>query len=402
MAQARGNKDYLNLLKGLNTEANPLAFPEGYTADESNFVLALEGNVRARRKGLSKYLANDLTYTSLTGENNVQQPYTYYWEEADLILVVVRDDAKSILVILENDENYTEVDTYEIYEFDASVVFKPSFSTILDGVVITIGSNKDNTAKPIFVSLGDDGSSVQIREIDIYFRDFELLDDGTSISFRPNSLTQSHTYNLLNAGWYAQRKNEAQQLVDPLSLFTSSSITDYPEEHEFDATNNKIILTFGSPNALSGLGTGDTLTIDGATEPTLNITYTVDDVVSTFIEDPDSEFGDEFLYVYTVTVVEDILTDESGYRAITTKFNSGSYPSNADIPILGLKTDTDTGYQYFDPDTLDEVVLGNTEAPRGHYIYDIQGDKTRDSVLLNKNDDGSPSTTVSLKATITR
>lgn len=399
MSQARGSKDYLNLLKGLNTEANPLAFPEGYTADESNFVLALEGNVRARRKGLQKYLESDKSYTSFVGENNVRNPYTYYWSEVDLILVVLQDDVYARLVILENDATYTELGVYTIYSFDSGEPTKPSFATILDGVVITVGSDKNNSAKPIFLQVNDSGN-IEISEIDIYFRDFELLDDNTSISFRPNSLTDTHTYNLLNAGWYAERKNQSGNLVDPLSLFLSSTVYENPFESTVNATSNHFEFKTSTPSVLADLGSGDAITVSGMTDPTNNGTFTVDSVNVIVEELPPP--ATSFIYKYTVVVDEALTVDETTGSGVEVSFTTGSFPSNADIPLLGLKTDETSGEQYFDPDTLYETVLGNTEAPRGHYIYDIDGAKTRDSVLVNKKDDGSPSKTVRLKATITR
>ena len=44
------------------------------------------------------------------------------------------------------------------------------------------------------------------------------------------------------------------------------------------------------------------------------------------------------------------------------------YPSNADVPYLGDITDSN-GDLKFDPKAFDNVNVGSTEAPRGHYVY---------------------------------
>lgn len=76
----------------------------------------------------------------------------------------------------------------------------------------------------------------------------------------------------------------------------------------------------------------------------------------------------------------------------------GVYPSNADIPVLGLKTDED-GNEEFDPDTLIETVVGSTEAPRGHYVFPID-DFDRNDKLTNFNVDGTVSTSLTLESSI--
>lgn len=73
-----------------------------------------------------------------------------------------------------------------------------------------------------------------------------------------------------------------------------------------------------------------------------------------------------------------------------------SYPSNADSVALGMITNADGEYT-FDPEYVRDAGLGNSLAPRGHYIYPVD-DFDRDSKVttLGKNVDGSPSTTLSI------
>ena len=63
MPIARGEKDYLGFVQVLNTEANPLAAPEGTTSDELNMELNHENGTRARRLGLARIHSAALKFT---------------------------------------------------------------------------------------------------------------------------------------------------------------------------------------------------------------------------------------------------------------------------------------------------------------------------------------------------
>lgn len=69
-----------------------------------------------------------------------------------------------------------------------------------------------------------------------------------------------------------------------------------------------------------------------------------------------------------------------------------SYPSNADIVYLGHIAN-EHGVTIFDASELKTPLTGNSEAPRGHYIYDIRN-IDRESKLTNKKDDGTVATTL--------
>jgi hypothetical protein len=100
----------------------------------------------------------------------------------------------------------------------------------------------------------------------------------------------------------------------------------------------------------------------------------------------------------TVVTVENTIVNEATITVAITA-EQGGIPSNADIPVLGLKVDSN-GDEIFSADTLFETVVGSTEAPRGHYIFDIEENRTRDDVLSTKQTDGSVPTTITFEATI--
>lgn len=73
------------------------------------------------------------------------------------------------------------------------------------------------------------------------------------------------------------------------------------------------------------------------------------------------------------------------------------YPSNADIPYLGDVSNS-SGDLVFDPEEYDNVNVGSTEAPRGHYVFNIRNIDRAVKNLTHADAirDGAPSTTLSL------
>lgn len=92
---------------------------------------------------------------------------------------------------------------------------------------------------------------------------------------------------------------------------------------------------------------------------------------------------DMLIYDGSLTVKEDPIVD------FNTKI--GSYPSNSDIMYLG-NIPNNNGVPTFSASALDGISVGNTEAPRGHYVYNIRNiDRTRR--VTAKREDGTPSKT---------
>lgn len=77
----------------------------------------------------------------------------------------------------------------------------------------------------------------------------------------------------------------------------------------------------------------------------------------------------------------------------------GNFPSNADIVSLGLSIN-ENGSTTFRPDEVSNTDVGNSEAPRGHYVYNINS-FDREARRVSKETDGAPNTTISLTGTVT-
>lgn len=282
MARQRAAKKYLSYPKGLNTETSILNPEEGTTADELNMDLRLNKLIRARRLGLEQQSDDAATVGVIMG--------AHYWQSADMFIVmtIVREEAPATY------------DTVHIYFHDGEMVFDekwsvrvikdqakyPNFSDIRNRVVITFG------AKPLVFSKQASGC-LDAWVLDLYFRDFKLIDDGLGISERPTTLSFEHRYNVYNAGWYQN------------------------------------IQVFGGAEYIAA----------------------------------------EALFV-----------------------EISEYPSNSDIVSLGLTADGD-GITIFNGQSLETPLTGNSEAPRGHFVYNIR-EIDRQFRQANPTVDGVPSSTL--------
>lgn len=291
MPRAAGQKDYVSMAGGLVTEASPLNFPEGATAGELNFTLNKENGLRERRKGFEFVYGNTTEWpgTGSTLEN------MFYWRGTGYVVAIVTNDTpKTYLRLHQMGDSFDDFSNIEI----ADEAVSTQIAELTNYLVITLS----NESKPILLVYDEVNETIDVNEVDIHIRDFELVDDGLSASTTPATLSDNHKYNLLNAGWYDSRKDEN---------------------------------TSGNP---------------------------LDNVI-------------------------DI------YHA---EFNR--YPSNADSVAVGMITNSDGEYT-FDPQYVRDAGLGNSLAPRGHYVYSIN-DFDRDERVVNTSKDGTPSTTLALLAAV--
>ena len=288
--QVRGEKDYISLAKGLITERSPIVGEEQACKDELNFLFDSGTNSRVRRKGVEI----QSTYSNtLSGFASFER--RHYWEEQNLFVDITRTTDTSFFQI-------ALVSSVRPWNLRAAT----DFDSVGAGLNITSISSNSR-----YCLIGVNGklrvlevvSSTQYRlyEVSVYVRDFKLVDDDLSVQERPTVLSPEHRYNLLNAGWYAQRRDNSGTLADPINLF------------------------------------------------------------------------------HAVTPSE--------------------YPSNSDIAQLGLRTDS-SGREIFSKATLLDTVVGSTEAPRGHYVYNIAQFDRQDRLDFPDRD-GTVSSSVRLISTLT-
>lgn len=286
---------YLSFAKGLHTEISPLMTQEelqGTTSDELNMDVDTTGMVRVRRRGFELPSQGAVTYIPVGTLIESR-----YWRDKDVYIVCSLQDSSTegsyeVTVTFLEPDRTVPIDPPLKTEFKFTVLkdeyVKPSIAFLRTKCLLTFGT------RPIVFTKEIGSGKFSVDYIDIYVRDFKLLNDSQTVTSRPTALTDEHKYNLYNAGWYQNRR-------------------------------------------LKGTGT---------------------------VGDPVTKF----------------YTDRS------------EYPSNADVAYLGDVTDSN-GDVHFDPAAYNNVTVGSSEAPRGHYIYNIR-DIDRDPRLVHKNRDGSPVSTL--------
>ena len=287
MPRMQGQKEYISLAKGLITEQSALAFPEGATADELNFNINKDGLVRERRKGF-EFSTPIFNSAGL----NVELENTHYWQAPDLILFIITKQSpqQTVLRIHSNDSSLT---------FKGEVVLNNAISqTTIAENTNYISITTSEADRPVFVEYDKTEETLIVSRVDLFVRDFELVDDDLSISERPVTLTDNHKYNLYNAGWWKERSYD-RVYQDPVTGFFTENI--------------------GEPQ--------------------------------------------------------------------------GVYPSNADIVAIGMTLDGDGDSIIFKPEDVKDIDVGNTEAPRGHYVFNIN-DFNRDDRLVDREEDGTVSNTL--------
>lgn len=218
--RAAGSKDYISLVKGLITEASSLAFPEGATSDELNFTINRDGLIRKRRLGFD----NLVPTFDLTG-NGVQVENAFYWRGPSIVGVIVIDNTPQTLLRFHAvDADFTLLTEIPV----ASTKVTTQFAQTTNLLVITT----DDGEKPLLCEYEENTGNITVYSVDLYIRDFEVVDDDLAVSTRPSGLTDNHEYNLYNAGWYQTRpdadagnaeKNVAQAFKDKTGFYPSNA-----------------------------------------------------------------------------------------------------------------------------------------------------------------------------------
>lgn len=199
---------YVAANRGFNTEANKLAFPEGFVADEENFVITRRGT-HHRRLGIDYEPDYELLPT-LGDLSDYESGHidTYIWENAggtrDVSFLVVREGSTlsfynyNSSVLSANRQTPTiNLDTFTIKSYSTSALTDVQFSNGY-GMLFVVGP----AIKPLLISYTPEGAGRFIANpIDVRIRDLRGLEDGLSVTARPSVLSGEHKYNLLNQGW---------------------------------------------------------------------------------------------------------------------------------------------------------------------------------------------------------
>lgn len=250
----RTDQGYLSFAKGLVTEYNPLATPEGTTFDELNMDVDTDGFVRTRRQPLQA-----VSVTPLSGAVGTIE-YAATWEDLDKILVIVKRDATDpvtgnflIDLMVYSGGSTPERELVLYFSIPQGQYVQPVITFLRKRALMILGGS------PILVEKAT--TSYNVYEINLLVRDFKMLDDGLGTSVRPSDLSEEHQYNLYNAGWWQHRKLLSTGAVgDPVSNFKTLR-SSYPSNADIsylgDITDTDGDLKF-KPAAFDNIDTGST------------------------------------------------------------------------------------------------------------------------------------------------
>jgi hypothetical protein len=284
MPLARGDKEYVLPMKGLNTESNLLHFPQEFTPDVNNMEVDYSPQIVRPRRGVAKTGTITLAETRTIGDQDIAI-HSFLWE------AVGKDPDKNFIVV--------QVGRY-IYFFDdgdfTAHYKRKDLNDLLSGTVegtlilaeptrVDFCNVKGNllmcSAQIDPVVFRFDGTDIEGTSLVLKQRDMLGVEDGLETDERPTTLSDDHKYNLLNQGWYLARRNTSgsQTTVDPITEFYNNytgtkyypSNSDIPflgmVEEEGDLIFDPEWLrdqTFGSTPAAKGHYTLDVFNLDRA------------------------------------------------------------------------------------------------------------------------------------------
>jgi hypothetical protein len=209
MPEQQTKKDYFSFNKGLNTESNEINFPDGFSTDEQNYELLVDGS-RRRRKGLAQETGGSALATGLSLDSTFGYT-TYVWRgvggDPDKNVIVhqvgyqlyISDDAETIST------NYYD-DPLDLRAFkaaawvDTTVQREPcQFARVRGNLLVT-----QKYLDPFYITYDDAADEYTMTKIKLRVRDFDGIDDGVGDQVTPTAIDDDHRYNLRNRGWIEQ------------------------------------------------------------------------------------------------------------------------------------------------------------------------------------------------------
>ena len=346
-----------NFTGGLITEATALTFPENTAIEIDNFDINRNGSLR-RRLGLDIETNGQVVDTGKTPLTFANHSITSYkWENAG------NNPSRTIGIVQVGNELwfvdlFTSVLSNNILNGGAPVKLNDTLDVnisgnapldyaAIQGQCIISSSELDS---PIVLGYSEEDDEIGVTPIKILVRDLWGLDDLLPTDERPAELDVEHDYNLRNQGWRAVSRS-------------------------YDATTPSttyITLAQKFPGFFKGNG-------NLKSEPELGIPVRGGGAAASSKRSQRRK------------IIKKYGSNAKGSDPIPVTTTTG-YPSNADIPWVGKKSDGS-----FDTDLIEGAFYGTSPAPRGRFILDAfnrGGDRARLTELEGLNidaDSGNPS-----------
>lgn len=249
MSRAKTNKLYANFSRGLITEANPLGYPEGASADEKNCEILQDG-VRSRRYG---FATDDNLLSGITpGEvKGVSHVWVEPGKDIDVYFLVAQIEERLRFWKINSDGSFTtksfsvDLTSYQLSSFSGDMDDNPCQFTSGKGTLYVAHAHMN----PLSIDYDPSGDSITVTEITVKIRDFIGLDDSLAVDQEPTSLSAAHNYNLRNQGWVDPEATNSGTTITSYGLWgfgytynypiTTGPIAEYYAEHSRYPGNNK-------------------------------------------------------------------------------------------------------------------------------------------------------------------
>jgi len=194
---ASTKKEYVSFVKGLVTEAGPLAFPENASFDEENCVLNRNGS-RQRRLGMDfeeEFALRPVTIGATTALSshrweNVANNAAFQFAVVQTGNLLQVFDANAVGI------SNTPITTLTLSGWDVTAEIQTANGS--GYLFLTNGKND-----PAYLAYNPSTNTVSFGSIALLIRDVYGVDDGLAVDARPTTLTAAHDYNLRNQGWPA-------------------------------------------------------------------------------------------------------------------------------------------------------------------------------------------------------
>ena len=240
MPRARGDKEYVLPHKGLNTEANLLHFPTEHSPDLVNMELDFNPQMVRPRKGISSSGLSRLVSTVTAGSHDVAIG-SFLWEgvgdDSSLNWAVVQVGLALYFFDVSQLEDPSQAIHSETYDLSGSLSGTTKGTSALlaqTSVVMTSVKGKlmitSEQINPTIITWNPTTLLLEPVVLSLKIRDMFGIEDGLEVDEHPSTLTDDHKYNLLNQGWYKQRRDTANSPteVDPIVAYEAVNTPDYP------------------------------------------------------------------------------------------------------------------------------------------------------------------------------
>jgi hypothetical protein len=222
--QSKVDKPYYSFSKGIITERSPLNFEDGSALDMSDFELRMDGSVK-RRRGLD-YETGGATVVLPTVTSVSRAFSSFKWTDAGGVgqTLIVEQVGQYIKFYKDNTTLSTQVlDDW----IDLDTFATPSNANLARNESCTYAAGRgylfiaNPYCETIYVTYDPAVDGIHATAIPLSIRDFTGIDDGVLVNTQPASLTDDHTYNLLNRGW---RQNDITGYFADKSKYPSKAM----------------------------------------------------------------------------------------------------------------------------------------------------------------------------------